>query len=390
MTGRCSPLLKMTAKERLLSAIRMGEVDRVPFSPFLAYWWDFAPKHIRRRGQFSFLKQIGADPLLRGNSVCFRSQDIVGLNWNGNGDGAFLPSLAFRNCDVRYFEKAGKRLVSWETPVGTLRMEHTWAEAARTWMITSHPVKTVEDYKILLYLVENLTVEADYSQIKEIIEKVGNEGLVTAQVSPFLKSPFQSLIEHFVGTVQLVYDFNDYPGIIAEVTAAMNEKARKAVSIAAESPAEAFITWEDSSTMNVNPAQFEKFIASELSYWGDLLQREGKLLIHHACGHIKDLLPIMAREKVNAIESISPPPTGNTQIWEAQTALRSDGISVIGGIDPVLLQTMEEGPLRVHVKEILGKCSKRGLVLANSDSCPPNVKIESFKAIVEEVQSFSW
>jgi uroporphyrinogen-III decarboxylase len=390
MKGRYSPLSEMTAKERLLSAIRTEEVDRVPFSPFLAYWWDFAPQHIRSRGQFGFLKEIGADPLLRGSSICFRSQDILGLNWNGKGEGAFLPSLAFSNCDVRYFEKARKRLVNWETPVGTLRMEHTWADAARTWMITSYPVTTVEDYKILLYLVENLTVEADYSRINENIKTVGNEGLVAAQVSPFLKSPFQALIEHFVGTVQLVYDFNDYPDIIVEVTEAMNEKAREAVRIAAESPAEAFITWEDSSTMNVNPAQFEKFIASELSCWGEMLQREGKLLLHHACGHIKDLLSIMAREKVNAVESISPPPTGNTPIWVAQAALQPNGISVIGGIDPVLLQTLEKEPLRGHVKEILGKCSKRGLVLANSDSCPPNVKTESFKAIAGEVRSFSW
>lgn len=377
---------RMSVKERILGAIRMEEVDRVPFSPFLAYWWDFAPRKIQEKGQFLFMKEIGADPLLRGQTVCFRSQDILGLDWTGTGDRVDSSSLNFQGCDIRYSERGGKRQVRWETPIGKLEMEHTWAEAARTWMITSHPVKTVEDYKILLYLIEKMTFEADYSQVSEMIKEVGDEGLVAAQVSPFLKTPFQSLIEHFVGTVQLVYDLYDHPDLINQVTAVMNEKAKEAIRISAESPAEAFITWEDSSTMNVHPDQFEKHIAAELRGWGEILHREGKLLLHHACGHIKDLLPIMAREKVDAVESISPPPTGNTYLWEAQKILSTARTAVIGGIDPVMLQTMDEAALRSHVREILHNCSHKGLVLANSDSCPPDVKIDAFKAIVEEVR----
>jgi uroporphyrinogen-III decarboxylase len=376
---------RMSVKERLLSAIRLKEVDRVPFSPFLAYWWDFAPQKIQEKGQFRFMKEIGADPLLRGQTVCFRSQDILGLNWGGNGDGTGNSSLEFKGCDIRYTRKDSKRQVRWETPIGTLEMEHTWAEAARSWMISSHPVKTVEDYKILLYLIERMTFEADYSEAAGMIKEVGDEGLVVAQVSPFLKTPFQSLIEHFVGTVQLVYDLYDHPDLIAQVTAVMNDKAREAVEISVESPVEAFISWEDSSTMNVHPDQFEKYIASELRKWGAALHREGKLLLHHACGHIKDLLPMMAEEGVDAVESISPPPTGNTHIWEAQKILSPAGTAVIGGIDPVMLETMDEAALRTYVREILRNCSRRGLVLANSDSCPPDVKIESFMTIVEEV-----
>ena len=36
--------MEMTPKRRLLAAIRGEEVDHVPFSPFLAYYFDFLPK----------------------------------------------------------------------------------------------------------------------------------------------------------------------------------------------------------------------------------------------------------------------------------------------------------------------------------------------------------
>lgn len=371
---------EMTPRERLIAAIRREEVDRVPFSPFLAYWWDFAPEDIRKKGQFTFMKELGVDPLLRGHLQCFTCQDILGLEWE---DRSGVPD--FPGCSIRYNEKGRYRHVQFETPVGSLEMEHTFAEAARTWMITGHPVKSREDYKTLLYLVENLSIEADYAPAEMVLQEIGEDGLLVGLVSPFVKTPFQSLVEHFVGTVQLAYDYFDFPELIEEVCEVMGEKARQSVEISCQSPVDAFISWEDSSTLNVSPKQFDKLIAEEYRLWGEIIHKEGKLLLHHACGHIKDLLPSIARERVDAVESVSPPPTGNTHIWEAQEALAPAGTSVIGGIDPVLFQELSIPELRVHVRELLERCDKRGFVLSNSDSCPPEVTLEAFKAVVEEV-----
>jgi uroporphyrinogen-III decarboxylase len=66
--------------------------------------------------------------------------------------------------------------------------------------------------------------------------------------------------------------------------------------------------------------------------------------------------------------------------------LSRKGISVIGGIDPVKFQEYNIPALEEYVREILNKTSKKGFVLANSDSCPPNVTIEKFKKVIEIVQ----
>jgi len=43
----------------------MSSRERLPGSPFLAYWWDFQPKAMQDQGQLTFLRKISADALVR-------------------------------------------------------------------------------------------------------------------------------------------------------------------------------------------------------------------------------------------------------------------------------------------------------------------------------------
>lgn len=56
----------MTSKARILAALQGHPVDRMPWSPFLAYWWEAQSAQLREMGQLRFMESIGADPMLRG------------------------------------------------------------------------------------------------------------------------------------------------------------------------------------------------------------------------------------------------------------------------------------------------------------------------------------
>jgi len=56
----------MKSRQRLLGALRGDAIDRVPWSPFLTYYFENLPKETREQGQFPCLQKMGADPLLRG------------------------------------------------------------------------------------------------------------------------------------------------------------------------------------------------------------------------------------------------------------------------------------------------------------------------------------
>jgi uroporphyrinogen-III decarboxylase len=92
----------------------------------------------------------------------------------------------------------------------------------------------------------------------------------------------------------------------------------------------------------------------------------------------------MATENVDAIESLSPPPTGNVEIWEAQAALGTR-IGLIGGIEPVHFLELDLAGLRAYVEELLERMQPAHYVLANSDSCPPGVTVEKFRLVTQIV-----
>ena len=372
--------MKMTSRQRLLAALRGQEVDRLPWSPFLAYWWDFQPKEVQDRGQIAFLREIGADALLRGFITAFTCSDVQGISQYAS----FIEPIP--GVEFRREEKGDLWWNEFSTPVGRLTSTAQRSPDGNTRFMVEHPVKRREDYKILRYIVERMVIRPDYAAVQEEIDQVGEGGLSVPLVSPFLKTPFQALVEHYVGTEQLVYDLADYPEEIEETLAVMSEKALEAVRISVDSPAQAFITWEDSSTTNVSPALFARYIAPELNRWGEVIHAAGKLFLHHACGHVRALLPIMAKELVDAIELLSPPPTGNVEIWEARRVLGPE-MGLIGGIEPVNFVNLDLPQLRAYVENLIERMGTHRYILANSDSCPPGVSIEKFLLVSEVVHS---
>ena len=92
-----------------------------------------------------------------------------------------------------------------------------------------------------------------------------------------MKTSFQSLIEHWVGTEELVYALADYPETVEECLQVMDRKALESVEISVKSPAEAFIFWEDSSTTNISPAYFDKYTAPAIKDVGRYRTCLGKI-----------------------------------------------------------------------------------------------------------------
>ena len=132
----------MTPKERLLAAITGKETDRVPWSPFLAYFWESLPRERQEQGQLAFLEEIGADPLFRGSHQLFD----IGRN----------------KCQITESIRGGERIVRYETPVGCIQEKYIYMPGANTWFLTEHPLKSEEDFKILLYLYEDMSVSEKF------------------------------------------------------------------------------------------------------------------------------------------------------------------------------------------------------------------------------------
>ena len=355
----------MKSRHRLLAAIRGESVDRIPWSPFLAYYWEHLPLETQKMGQFEYFRQMGADPLLRGFHTLFQ--------------------CTYNNCQIRDKLVGKENFRSFETPVGTLTERSVLSATGNTWFLVDHPVKTAEDFKILQYMHEHMVIEPDMERFHADLKLYGDDALMLPLLGVHCKTAFQTLVEHWVGTVDLTYALYDEPAVVEECLAVMQARDEETVRISVNSEADGFIFWEDSSTTNISPAFFAKYTKPEIDRWGDLVHENGKLLVHHACGHLKDLLPLMGQSNIDAIESISPPPTGNVTLQEA-AAILPKHIALIGGLEPERLLSGTVDDIRRDAEELLRDLAGRRFVLANSDSCPPGVAYEKFLAVTELVR----
>lgn len=359
----------MTSRERITNALEGKPVDHLPFSPNLAYVWESFPAEVQEMGQPAFLKEIGADPMWRG-APCPVYQHT--------------PDV-----EIKTYTENDLQVTELITPVGSLRQAHKAANISigNTLFLVEHPLKTPEDFKVQLWIEENARVElGDQGPVNE---SLALDGLSVGMLIPRGKTAFQLMIEHHVGTEELIYALCDYPEEVEALWEAMVANDVKAVKLAAESGYDYFITWEDSSTQNYSPSMYDKFIASEIKQFCDILSTNGKSYMQHACGHLRDILPSMKSSGIKAVESIVHAPTGNIPLEDARQILGSE-VGIIGGIEPTVFLNLPIDELEPYVHQVIRECSGGPFVLANSDSCPPGVTVEKFRLVCEIVKSYAF
>ena len=214
--------MEFTSKRRLLAAIRGEEVDHIPFSPFLAYYFEFLPYKIQEKGQLEFLKAMGADPLLRG----------------------FIAShtICYRESSFSEKTEGNKRYVTSHTPKGDLYSVYTYAEGAKTWFLTEHPVKSIDDFPAAIALYRDMEVVDNISEANRHAELLGEDGLYVSLIGANMKSAYQHMVENLIGTENLVYLTMDEPDAVRELADVIAEKNLKTVEYAAESKIEACLS----------------------------------------------------------------------------------------------------------------------------------------------------
>jgi hypothetical protein len=353
----------MTSKARLIAALTGQPVDRLPFSPFLAYVWEFFPPAVQQAGPLAFHHRIGADPLWRGAPcpVGYAATDAV-------------TSTTFTQDD--------RQVTVISTPVGELRMASKRSEAGGTHFLVEHPLKTADDFKVQTWIEEQAVLVRTPEAVAAHFAGDGREGLSLGMLIPRMKSAYQSLVEYHVGTEELVYAQADFPDAVDTLWQTMVAKDLEAVRLAADADYDYFITWEDSSTQNYSPALYDRYIAAEITQWCALVRAQGKQYIQHACGHVRALLHPMLDAGVMAVESLSPYPTGNLSLAEAR-ALAGPGFGIIGGIEPTQFLRLSLRDLGPYVEEVIADGQGGPFVLANSDSCPPGVTVEKFELVAD-------
>ena len=360
----------MNPKERFDRALRLEEVDRLPFwvKIFGASYRDFQPKKYREMAELEMAEYLDLDHYCGGPSPARCRNDVV---------------------TVRAERHNGERVTLTETPDGTLTAVNAYDEGSHSWHPVEFPIKTREDLLALRHQYDGNRYELDSDLVrkgKERLEQVGDRGIVTVGMGT---SPLMSLIQHLIGPEGTYYFFADYPDEMDDVIECMHQdNVRRLRVIAAHAPYDYIVSGENTSTTLLSPAVFEQYPWRHLKEYAQIIKSHGKQHIMHMCGTLRDLLPKIDELPSDAIEAYTSPPVGNTTI--ADRASLCPGTAIIGGTDATLwLRPVDEVCARIE-RDLEEAGGMRGVVLTCAGVMPPGASIEKIRKIRDRAKGITW
>jgi len=262
-----------------------------------------------------------------------------------------------------------------------------WLVSSHTSYRTEYLIKNDHDYEIFGELVQEEQYYPKYEGFNILNNKIGTEGLV---VVSGLDTPLVRLFRS-CNTEKLIIDLMTKPSLIREVMDLIHKKNLEGYKLIAQSPAEVVVLGcSYLTTKLISPKIFEEFVIDYCRDYADILHDKNKVFLIHMCGDIKNLLPLIPQTKVDGIECLTPPPTGDTEALEALDEL-GEGFCIIGGLDPNLV-TNNSNPLEIkkEVKSLLNSLNGRyNFILGSGDAIPYNTPLDNLYTVSKTIKDFA-
>lgn len=367
----------MTARERLLTALRGGIPDMVPVSPLVHE--RYAYEVLGRTGVEAWCevhRRLGSSHHRGGATLTIPSKLPEG--WAKSQQEEKLPS--------------GETVIRTrlQTPSGTLTSTTRrgfLAHDPTLTKVTEYLVKGPEDWGIHeSYLEQRLAGlgEPDWSSYLAADEMVGDEGVIAA----YLPASFCSLMD-VRGMEQILFDLYDCPERLCAVLELQRAVDRRTIEAFVASPAPVGymdICWATGAQMG--PKLFAEWVLPDVVTAAEAFRvAPEKCFGLYTLGKMRDLLPMLVEAGVNFIETFEPN-EGDISLTEVKQRY-GDRICLVGNFDCVILAFGTREQARAEARRCLCEGMEGGgYVLATADEVPTDAQWDNLRALVEITQEY--
>ncbi len=277
----------LTPKKRVEAALRGKTTDKTPFTIYE-----------------SKIPQCTVERQLRNDGLCIvnRHYPVV----KTSSPNVVYESFSYFEGDVRYTREVVK------TPAGELYSIHKPA-GFTTWC-TSHIFKTPEDYKKLLFMVQDLQFEPSYENFLKADKMFGEDIILRAGIG---STPLHQVMITWMGIETFAVEWAERRDEIEKLCTALTENLRKIFPIVAKSPA-LHANFGGNETGNVmGRDRFAKYVIPLYNEAGEIFRKHGKYLGAHLDGNNKIWADMLADCGLDYIEAFTPAPDSDMTLAEA-------------------------------------------------------------------------
>ncbi len=385
----------MTGRERILAAFRGELPDYIPFAPNIYYW--FYSRKARRAlpdeiawadHPFDVLRYLGADILARWDTQ-YATREVFTAGayseeFEGETDFADTVVTAFN----LYPPRKKVRRQQLVTPYGTLTCRWQLSGESVADLVAEPWWKDWSEYEAVRFLMENREFVFDAELFRNWVRRVGDDGLVMASVT---FSPLKNF--HWLcGAEQASLFLADHP---EEMKALARIHERKVLAliqqIVAVPEVEVLISNDNLDSAFHPPRLFREYCESFYAQAAELAHRAGKILVVHACGRNKALMPLVGAVRIDCLEGLTPPPNGDVLLPEARRMAGYENFTVNGGMDAPRLEIREHAERRLHTytRELFAAMGDgRHFIYASSCATPAGTPWENLKYLRDAARAY--
>ena len=357
----------MTPRERWLAALELKPTDRLPFWP----------------------KLDGA--YTRAQATPFRDMDLDEIqDWIG-ADKHKRISLCAREkrskTEVVTTKSGSDTTITFRGSHGETSLVRRFDEASQSTHPIRHPVANLSDIQLMTEICEDTTVELDPEALETARSEAKEIGESALTVNFIGTSPLMDWVEFLAGVEEAHFLLNDHKAEVEHLFEAMHRVLLEKVRIHAEhSPADALYLVENTSTTLISPDQYRKYCLPHKIAYATEIQRAGRTLILHMCGHLKALLPDLATIPAQAFEAFTSPTLGNTTLLDGREACPDK--CLIGGTNAMLWTRPASEIINQIEADLNDLPHHRGVVVTSAGIMPPLCEPATIKAVCEWVKTF--
>ena len=143
---------------------------------------------------------------------------------------------------------------------------------------------------------------------------------------------------------------------------------------------------DNTSTTLISPEQYRTYCYNHITEYGTIAKSAGRAMVLHMCGHLKKILPDLAKLPVAAFEAYTSPTLGDTTLLDGRIACPDK--CLIGGTN-AMLWTRPAGEIIQKIEADLDALPHhRGIVVTSAGVMPPSCKPETIKAVCDWLKQY--
>lgn len=224
-----------------------------------------------------------------------------------------------------------------------------------------------------------------FSIIDTVLEAVGNRLSVHGEVF----SPFTQLMEragYEGGLMALLTDADKCHAILQRYAEGASALARLQAARGVDA---VLISSAFAGGGFISRSMYEQFVMPYETQVAAAIKQAGVKAYTHTCGAIGDRLDLMAATGIDGVDTMDPPPLGNTDLAEAKQQI-GDKLFLKGNIDSVniLLQGTEQMVRDDAKRKLDAAMAGGGYILSSACSVAPRVPPAHLMALVEVAEEY--